>query len=420
MVQKKTKSKAAKKSSDLKSCLGKNFPSRLHGLLSHGNGMNGIITWLPHGRSWIVLDKKRFLERVAPLCFQMSKFESFIRQVNGWGFKRITQGPDIHSYYHELFLKDMPHLTKWMNRVPTSRGQIKRLRASPKDEPNFYEISTKYPIPDHYHENGGEPVSVSLTLGTPAIAQPVIVHRGPKDTRPSCDGGIRRQGGLFLNDHHHHIALQYRGANDNPHAVSSHLSGDQPQDHSNLSEMDTSEGQVTDPPPPSKRMKIDTLDISSAVIGSNVILDHNFHDSNSISREAFPRNKQGTQNKDLHTGSLHRKEFGFFTTTSDDEHNSNSGKQTLCSTREKEPVPPSDDHWKMFCDMIADREDDHIAVEISTRNSSQIDDHGHQRNDDDEDDDDDDSFYRMITESVNFDPTYHGDFPPSYVQFQSW
>ncbi len=72
MVQKKTKSKAAKKSSDLKSCLGKNFPSRLHGLLSHGNGMNGIITWLPHGRSWIVLDKKRFLERVAPLAFQVS------------------------------------------------------------------------------------------------------------------------------------------------------------------------------------------------------------------------------------------------------------------------------------------------------------------------------------------------------------
>lgn len=51
--------------------MGTNFPARLHDLLSHERGISDIITWLPHGRSWIVLDKKQFLEKVAPSHFQV-------------------------------------------------------------------------------------------------------------------------------------------------------------------------------------------------------------------------------------------------------------------------------------------------------------------------------------------------------------
>jgi hypothetical protein len=51
--------------------MGTNFPARLHDLLAHENDINDIITWLPHGRSWIVRDKKEFLKRVAPSHFQV-------------------------------------------------------------------------------------------------------------------------------------------------------------------------------------------------------------------------------------------------------------------------------------------------------------------------------------------------------------
>ncbi len=51
--------------------MGTNFPARLHDLLSHENGISDTITWLPHGRSWIVRDKKKFLESVAPSHFQV-------------------------------------------------------------------------------------------------------------------------------------------------------------------------------------------------------------------------------------------------------------------------------------------------------------------------------------------------------------
>jgi len=129
--------------------MGTNFPARLHDLLTFDEGISDIITWLPHGRAWIVLKKPDFVEKVAPSHFSISKFESFTRQVNGWGFKRITQGPDINAYYHEMFLRGMPHLIQWMKRNTTAQGR-RKIRADPRDEPNFYQISSLYPLPDYY------------------------------------------------------------------------------------------------------------------------------------------------------------------------------------------------------------------------------------------------------------------------------
>lgn len=60
--------------------MGTNFPARLHDLLSHERGISDIITWLPHGRSWIVLDKKKFLEKVAPSHFQVSALWIFVKE----------------------------------------------------------------------------------------------------------------------------------------------------------------------------------------------------------------------------------------------------------------------------------------------------------------------------------------------------
>lgn len=56
----------------------------------------------------------------------------------------------------------MPHLIQWMKRTPSSgRSGKRRLRADPKDEPNFYDIGLMYPIQDYYSQNGGVQVSVS-------------------------------------------------------------------------------------------------------------------------------------------------------------------------------------------------------------------------------------------------------------------
>jgi HSF-type DNA-binding len=77
------------------------FPMKLHMILSNP-AFQHIISWLPHGRSWRILQQKAFEQRVIPLFFRHGRYSSFARQVNGWGFSRISHGPDFGSYYHEV------------------------------------------------------------------------------------------------------------------------------------------------------------------------------------------------------------------------------------------------------------------------------------------------------------------------------
>jgi hypothetical protein len=79
------------------------FPVKLHLILSNPE-FDDIIAWLPHGRSWRILQQKAFEERVIPLYFRHGRYSSFARQVNGWGFRRVTHGSDYNSYYHEVRL----------------------------------------------------------------------------------------------------------------------------------------------------------------------------------------------------------------------------------------------------------------------------------------------------------------------------
>lgn len=71
------------------------FPVKLHMILSNPE-FQDIIAWLPHGRSWRILQQKAFEDRVIPLYFRHGRYSSFARQVNGWNFRRITGGSDFN------------------------------------------------------------------------------------------------------------------------------------------------------------------------------------------------------------------------------------------------------------------------------------------------------------------------------------
>jgi hypothetical protein len=77
------------------------FPIKLHYILSQPN-LHDCITWLPHGRAWKVTNQKVFEAKVIPRFFRSDKMASFMRQVNGWAFNRITEGTDVNAYYHEV------------------------------------------------------------------------------------------------------------------------------------------------------------------------------------------------------------------------------------------------------------------------------------------------------------------------------
>eukprot|EP00814_Leptocylindrus_danicus_P010256 CAMPEP_0116030308 /NCGR_PEP_ID=MMETSP0321-20121206/16776_1 /TAXON_ID=163516 /ORGANISM="Leptocylindrus danicus var. danicus, Strain B650" /LENGTH=427 /DNA_ID=CAMNT_0003505087 /DNA_START=38 /DNA_END=1321 /DNA_ORIENTATION=- len=129
------------------------FPMKLMILLSSldVSEISDGIKWLPHGRSFIVLDPKKFEKDIMPKYFgHLRLFKSFLRQVNLWGFKRITHGADRGAYYHQLFLRKKPGLTRMMELVKAQeRGRLKGIKPlpNPQAEPNFYDLAEKRPLP---------------------------------------------------------------------------------------------------------------------------------------------------------------------------------------------------------------------------------------------------------------------------------
>jgi len=79
------------------------FPEKLMEMLSRESRMNSsIVSWLPHGRAFIVRKPKEFSQKIMHRYFRQTKITSFQRQLNLYGFRRLTQGPDTGAYYHEV------------------------------------------------------------------------------------------------------------------------------------------------------------------------------------------------------------------------------------------------------------------------------------------------------------------------------
>ena len=77
------------------------FPMKLHEILSKPEFAH-IVSWMPHGRSWKVHRRGDFELIILPRFFDHCKYDSFLRQVNGWAYKRLSRGIDQGSYYHEV------------------------------------------------------------------------------------------------------------------------------------------------------------------------------------------------------------------------------------------------------------------------------------------------------------------------------
>jgi hypothetical protein len=72
------------------------FPIKLHIMLSRAKTeeFDHIVSWQPHGRCFKVHEPKKFITSITPRWFKQSKLTSFQRQLNLYGFYRLTTGPD--------------------------------------------------------------------------------------------------------------------------------------------------------------------------------------------------------------------------------------------------------------------------------------------------------------------------------------
>ncbi|CAB9517382.1 shock factor protein 4 [Seminavis robusta] len=120
------------------------FPFKLHRLLdkieSEGTNLKDIISWQPHGRSFLVHDVDRFVSEIMNgKVFNQSKYSSFQRQLHMYNFQRITFGRDKGAYHHDKFQRGRPDLCVSMVRTRVN-GKGCRRPGDPDNEPDFYEM----------------------------------------------------------------------------------------------------------------------------------------------------------------------------------------------------------------------------------------------------------------------------------------
>jgi hypothetical protein len=101
---------------DRKSCLANaSFPKKLYDLVNAGD--EAVVRWEEHGRAFRIIDSEKFAEEILPIYFRHSKLTSFQRQLNLYGFRRITKGEDQGSYYHAKFQRGRPNTVAEIRRL---------------------------------------------------------------------------------------------------------------------------------------------------------------------------------------------------------------------------------------------------------------------------------------------------------------
>jgi hypothetical protein len=108
------------------------FPWKLHQILDDASSQNfdTVISWVPSQNGFKVHKPKEFDSDIMPKYFHQTKYKSFQRQLNMWGFERVGIGQQKGSYLHPYFIRGKPDLCREMQRTKIKGIHSKKLRKS--------------------------------------------------------------------------------------------------------------------------------------------------------------------------------------------------------------------------------------------------------------------------------------------------
>merc|ERR1719502_1797324 len=106
------------------------FVSKLYELVS--NGPDEVVGFVDDGSAFEVRDPRRLETEILPKYFRHSRFQSLVRQLNFYSFKKVSKERSVCIYQHALFQRDHPDKLEHLKRK-TSNGDKFRARGSRKE-----------------------------------------------------------------------------------------------------------------------------------------------------------------------------------------------------------------------------------------------------------------------------------------------
>ncbi|KAL7428292.1 hypothetical protein ACHAXH_002227 [Discostella pseudostelligera] len=108
------------------------FPFKLYDMLQYAanSEYSSAASWSVDGRAFIIHRRDVFLENLVPLFFKQTKFRSFTRQLNLWGFSRPS---DFDEWAHPNFIRGSSERLELIRRVEvkgSSKDQKRRTSIS--------------------------------------------------------------------------------------------------------------------------------------------------------------------------------------------------------------------------------------------------------------------------------------------------
>jgi len=147
------------------------FPRRLYNMLEAESQLQPsdnqcLIAWSSTGKAFRIEDVNLFSTLVLPKYFRTSKFSSFQRNLNLYGFNKVRRGPDADMYAHPSFLRGRPEFLSELKKCKSAadrkrQAKPQKLRAAPLSAGAMREI---LPNPS------SSPVAMGISHDTRAVS----------------------------------------------------------------------------------------------------------------------------------------------------------------------------------------------------------------------------------------------------------
>lgn len=107
-----------------------------------------IVSWVPSGEAFRITDLSRLESDTLPSYFRHSRFQSLVRQLNFYNFRKINRERTFWVYYHPLFHRDHPDKLCELRRrtCPGFDGRRNKVPPIPAPPPRYTydDINPKY------------------------------------------------------------------------------------------------------------------------------------------------------------------------------------------------------------------------------------------------------------------------------------